>query len=80
MVILRHCCKQVMPSKKVRDDADTCVPEDRYSSRRADAVCPWNVRRQVPSFRDHSLMVLSPEEVAMACSTGEKAAAHTPRL
>ena len=44
----------------------TCVPAVTKVARSTDPMCPSKVRMQVPSGRDHILMVLSPEEVSRA--------------
>lgn len=59
----------------------TCVPADRKVARNTDAWWPSKVRMQAPpSARDHMRMVLSPDAVISAWSTGLNSAAHTPRL
>lgn len=58
----------------------TCVPVATKRTLRTEALWPCKVLRHEPSLRDHILTVLSPEVVAIVCSTGEKADDHTPRL
>ncbi|OLY80161.1 hypothetical protein AYI68_g5743 [Smittium mucronatum] len=62
------------------DDRILCNPLEINLTLSGDPVCPSSVFKHDPSFNDHTLIVVSPDEVASTISTPEKSTAQTPLL